>query len=125
MKNENGFTLLEVLVSMTILAVVSLSMATSFTMHLRTNTRMEQKSGAIAAAQQALDAIRVQDIDTLPTSGSSPQTISIGGRDYQVTTTYCTIASYCAASSTRHITVGVNYRGHQIYSTETVYTKLS
>jgi type II secretion system protein I len=124
MKPQKGFTLLEVLVSLSIFSIVSAGMAKSFAFQLSTNSRNERKSAAILAAQQVLDDLRSRDPNTFPTSGSNTQTVSIGERDFSVVTSYCSVSSYCTSTNIRHLKVDVNLLGETQYSVSTVYAQL-
>lgn len=119
-----GFTLLEVLVSLVLFSIAGIAMAKSFTHHLSTNTRNEQRSAAVMAAQQVLDGLRVLDPATFPSSGSTTQNITVGIRTFSVTTTYCSNITYCPNNNTKHIKVDVKLRGTTIYSVSTVYVQL-
>lgn len=121
---QAGFTLLEVLVALTLFLIVSALMAPVFVAHLKYNLEASQKSGAIVASQQALDELRVQDVTGLPLSGTvGPTNMVVGERTYQVLTTYCLNASWCTATA-RHITVNVSFKNKSLFTTETVYALL-
>jgi prepilin-type N-terminal cleavage/methylation domain-containing protein len=121
--NSSGFTLVEVLVAMSIFAVVSAIMAPSFLYQLKVNYKAELKNGAISVTQQVLDSLRPTEISSLPTTGSSTQNISAGDRTYSVKTTYCKNTNWCGTSS-RHLNLDVYYRNERIYGTETVFSQL-
>ena len=123
--SSEGFTLLEVLVSMVIFAIASAAMAQSFLTHLTMNNRSERRSEAIASAQQVLDQIRTEDPTSLPVSGSvAPVTVVMGPRTYTVTATYCGENTFCTSNNIRHIGIQVAYRNTVIYEVETVYSQL-
>ena len=121
---QQGFTLLEVLVSMLIFLVVSATMATSFVSHLKRNTYTELRTLAMGAAQQVLDETRLIDPGTMPTSGSVNSSVNVSGKTFNVVTSYCTNSTYCISASNRHIRIQINYAGDQIFETETVFTRL-
>lgn len=121
---QQAFTLLEVMVSLVIFLLVSAGMATSYIGHLKRNTDTETDSEALAAAQRVLDVLRLQSISSLPNSGTSTQTISIGQRDFSVSTSYCVVNTYCNTSNNRHIRVAVYYKNNKAYEVDTVYTRL-
>lgn len=121
---EKGFTLIEVIIAMTILGVGLAAMAPLFLAHLQINNRSELRNGAVLVAQQTLDTLRLQNPITMPTSGSTtPQSVTMGGRTYKVITTYCVFTNYCNSGS-RHIRVEVQFRGKTLYTVDTVYTQL-
>lgn len=119
-----GFTIIEVLAALSIFGVIAVFLAPIFSSHFRHNTRSELRSGAVAAAQQILDEYRQQMISSLPTGGSEDRNVTVGGRQFAATVTFCTRAEYCALSSTRHIKVQVKQNTDQLYEVETVYTEL-
>jgi len=125
---DAGFTLIEVLVALTIMGIISVAMAPSFISHARMNTMSEKKTEAIQAAQMILDGTRIQDMSSLPTSGSATAvSVDIGDRVYEVVVKYCEASQYCpptVSNNTRHITAEVFLDGDEIYELQTVFTKL-
>lgn len=120
-----GFTLIEVLVSMLIFSVVVASLPSVFVAHLRYNQRAEIKTAALLAAQRVLDDYRVQDPSTLPTSGSQDfLNITINGYNFDATAYFCLESAYCLASTNRHIRVEISYDTNTVYGVETVFTRL-
>ena len=125
MRSERGFTILEVLVALSLMAIVAAGLVPAFTTFLKFNTRAEIKSEALSAAQQVLDELRLVDPATMPSSGSDPAVnITLGSRTYQVIVDYCVDASLCT-STTRQLVLEVfDNNAESVYSTQTVYTKL-
>ncbi len=122
---QRGFTILEVLVSLSIFSIASVAIAKSFTNHLAFNKQAERRSGAITAVQQVLDGLRVLDPSTLPTTGTSAaQNVTVGNKTYAVTTQYCRITSYCSSANVRFLTVKAKYRGTDQYTVDTIYSQL-
>lgn len=122
---SSGFTLLEVLVSITILALVTASIGPAFHNFFQANTQMERRTAAIEAAQQVLDNLRFEETDTLPASGTgTTQSITVANYPFLVTPEFCSDSSYCTSNNTRHILVSVEFNGEEIYEIQTVYTKL-
>lgn len=125
MQNEEGFTLIEVIVSLGLFSIITAGVLPGFLYFTKYNTDSEIKQGAVEAAQKTLDGIRLLDPSTLPTTGSVTTTsVSGGERSYSVTVSYCQNATYCTSANMRHISVSVSYKGTTKYSVETVYTKL-
>jgi type II secretory pathway pseudopilin PulG len=117
-------SLIEALLAIVILGIALASVAQAFITQRTMNELNEQRSGAAAAAQQAMESLRRQDPASMPTSGSSsPQTITVDGRDYQVVTSYCVASTYCGAGS-RHLRLEVSFAGRDLFDVETVYTQL-
>ena len=121
--SQAGFTLIEMLVAMSLFLMVSALMAPSFVAHLSYTLGAERRTEAVAAAQQVLDELRVLDPATLPTSGTSSQNITAGQRTFQVVTTYCSDTTYCSTRS-RLIGIDVSFKNEEIYHVETVFTRL-
>ncbi len=122
---ERGMTLVEVLIALAILALVMMAMLPSFISYFDANTRNEQRTGAVEAAQQVVETLRRDDPAALPTSGSSAvQAVTIGSRQYEVVTHYCRESSFCTATS-RHLVIEVRLGGTEIYSVSSVFTQLN
>lgn len=122
--NSRGFTLVEAAFALAILGIAMAAMLPSFIDFLDANSLSEERSNAVAAAQQVMEELRQFDPGSLPSSGSSAvQTVAIGEHEYEVTAFYCRNASYCSAAG-RHIVLEVNYGGKTIYTVETVYARL-
>ena len=125
--NESAFTLLEVLVSLSLFSIGAVSVARSFSQHLAYASQADRRSGAIDAAQQVLDGLRVLDPSTLPKlAATTTQNVNVGGRTYAVTTTFCPTAynSYCASNSSRYLSINVTYRGLSQYKVDTIFSQL-
>lgn len=119
-----GFSLVETLVALAILGIALTGILPSFLSQAQTNSRCAERSGAVLAAQQMLESMRLTDPETMPDEGAAaPQLLTIGGVEYEVVVRYCANEALCNPVS-RHITVDVNLRGRKIYDVETIYTQL-
>jgi prepilin-type N-terminal cleavage/methylation domain-containing protein len=122
---EEAFSLLEVLVAITLFSIVSMGLARGFIMQMRSNTDSEIRAQALSAAQFVLDRLRTVDLASLPSSGSAtPEIIAISGRNYSVIISYCSLSSYCIAATTRHLRASVSYQNEKRYEVDTVFTQL-
>ena len=122
---STGFTLSEALIALALVAMVAIAVVPIFVMHMDTNTRDEIRTGAIGAAQERLEALRLEPPASLPESGSTaPQLVEVDGRSYEVVTHYCELDMYCDPGRSRQIRVEVRFDGRMIYDVETVYTEL-
>lgn len=122
--NERGFSLLEVVAAVGLISIAAIGILPAFMVHLESNTRSEVRAGAVLAVERSMEALRLQDPETLPDSGeSAPQLVTIGNREFTVLTRYCVKNEFCDTSS-RHIEVEVFHGGRRIYGVETVYTQL-
>lgn len=125
MRCTNGFTLLEVMISLLIFSLVMSGMGPAFIAQLRHNTESEIRTESIAAAQIVLDDLRLENPASLRSTGSDPvRDIVVGARHYDVTASYCENATYCVTANNRHITVRVKYKQETVFETQTVYTQL-
>jgi len=125
MRNNNGFTLIEVMISLLIFTVVLGGMAPAFVAQLKHNTNSAIRTEAIAAAQIVIDQLRVKDPATLPASGTGTAVATtVGNHSFTVTPSYCETATYCTTINNRHITVRVTYNNEEVFKTQTVFTQL-
>ena len=121
---EDAFSLIELMASLLLFGVVASAMTGGMLQMQKRSWQNEVRSGAIAAAQQVLDELRLSDPISMPSTGSSSQTVTVGGRSFVVTTSYCAIASYCTSAATRQIRVGVSNNGKNCYQVDTIYSQL-
>jgi len=122
--SQSGFTLIETLVALVIFSLVSAAMMPAFLSQLKFSHSSKIKTGAMSAAQQALDAVRVVNPETLPSGGATvTSTVNAGDYTYSVVLTYCNPTNYCTSRS-RYITAEVSYQGTELYEVSTVYTRL-
>lgn len=125
MRGEQGFSILEVLVSVGIFSVFALAVAQTFVYQMKTNSGSEIRSQAVQAAQLVFDRMRTEDASAMPTTGSSaPETVTVDGRPFVVTVSYCKIAAYCTTTTIRHLRAEVSYLNKKRYEVDTVYAQL-
>jgi len=124
-KSCTGFTMIEVLAALVIFGLVAAGLTPIFINHLATNTRAEVRTGAMAAAQEKLDVMRLDNPQDMPTSGYSDfEDVEVDGRVFQVRIGYCTRDGFCPSNNTRHLLAEVYFDSHKVFDVETVYTKL-
>jgi type II secretory pathway pseudopilin PulG len=117
-------TLVEALIALAIAGVAIVAILPAFMKQVQANTLSEERTGAITAVEQRLEALRLADPASLPTSGATaPQNVTVGTRRYQVVTRYCVRPQYCDAGS-RHVVVEAYWQGRKVYDAETVFTQL-
>lgn len=125
--NQNGYTILEVLVAVAILAIVISYSSTAVVNQVGANYRAVVRSEAAQAAQSVIDDLRNMDVPSMKTTGADPAiNITVNaGRTYSVVVEYCKNTTYCTSSEARHVAVSVNHGGKDVYNTETVFTGIS
>ena len=122
--NERGFTLLESLLALAILGIALAGILPIFFGYMNVTTRNEMRTGAVAAAQEQMEALRFADPSTMPESGATgPNYIDVDKREYELISRYCIRPEYCTTNS-RHVLVEVGFGGNVVYQTESVFTKL-
>jgi prepilin-type N-terminal cleavage/methylation domain-containing protein len=122
--NARGFSLIESLIGLALLAVVLVSLLPAFLTLMDANTFSEEHSAALAAGQRVMERLRLTDPGSLPSTGSSAvQVVVVDGREFEVLAHYCRVAEYCSGE-TRHVTVVIRYGGHEVYDVDTVYTRM-
>ena len=119
-----GFTLIEALIGVAILAVVLAGIVPAFLSYLRVNNQSDVRGGAVAAAESVLDNLRQTPIAAWGPSGTVLNA-SGGDRTYEVTVLYCTASLPYCSSDTRHVEAVVRYQGKVYYDVQTVYTRLN
>jgi len=120
---QRGFTLMETVVALAITGIALGLVTPAFILNAKSNTLSEQKSQALEATQRVIDTTRLNSPSMLPSTGSTTQDITVGGRTFTIRTNYCVTASLCSAV-TRHLKFTALLRGKQLYETETVFTQL-
>lgn len=122
---ESGFSLLEILVSVSIFSIAAIGMLPTFNSFMGRNSHSHVQASALQAAEQVLDSMRILDPATLPASGNNGGTnITIGNRSFVVTTYFCEQSSLCNSTLTRHLRVQVSYQNEVIFNVQTVFTSL-
>jgi general secretion pathway protein I len=122
--NERGFTLLEGLLALAILGIALAGILPAFVGYMDVTTRNEVRTGAVAAAQQQMETLRVADPSSMPSSGATgPDYVEIEDREYELISRYCVRGEYCTTNA-RHVLVEVGFGGDVVYQTESVFTKL-
>ncbi len=122
--SERGLTLVETLFAVAILGFAVSGIMGAFMTLVDASSNSEERSMAIPASQQVLEALRLEDPEAMPSSGSlSPQTITVGSQQFQAIVSFCVNNIYCTTTS-RHVTVDLFVDGMKVYDVETVFTKL-
>jgi type II secretion system protein I len=122
-KEQEGATLLEVLIALLILSMALVSTFAAMSAFTSMNTRTQQRSNAAFAARAHLEELRFTDPETMPSSGTQTTSTTVGLNTFTVVTEYCVSSGYCD-DVTRHVVVTVQENGRDVIETETVFTAL-
>ena len=127
--HNNAFTLVEVLVSMVIMAIIFLALLQSITIYMRENLANSMRDEAVKIAQECAESLR--NLEKCTSSGSSDTTITDTiSRNFRSFTqdfiiTYSNPDKF--SSGTTHATIIVNYEYPQgknhTYQLQTVVYK--
>jgi prepilin-type N-terminal cleavage/methylation domain-containing protein len=130
--SDQGFTLVEAMVSLIIFGVVLAGVLPVFVTFTLGTIQNNAETGAIAISQQILDELRQTRVTTLPNASDPPaaktQTRTIQyeqtSNTYQATINYCQRSEFCNEDS-RHISVAVRLASspETLYEVETIYTE--
>ena len=128
-RSDRGFTLVEVLVSLTLLLLLLGTATAGFTQLMLSNRRNQFRGDAVAAGRQVIDNLRLVRVDSMPSgNASADEVVTVDGQDFNVTVTYCPAGTdLCGDNTRRHIRVEVAHSSDLeriYYTTETVFTNL-
>ena len=132
-QQQAGTSLMEVLVSISMLGIVTTVFLTSSLSMSRMLSEVETKSQAVLAAQEVIEPLRQQKPSSMPSSLTvdSPVDVNLNGRVYQVEITYCEEPQYCTSNAatgfsvSRHIKAEVMFNNQSYYEVETVFTEFA
>jgi type IV pilus assembly protein PilV len=105
-KRDQGYTLIEVLIGVVLLAVGLLAVAQMQILTITTNTAANQKTTAITLAQDQLEILRMRPYNTL---GNAPLSDSSG-----IYTRSWTVQNNTPANNMSTVTVTVSWQGKQV-----------
>ena len=125
---HGGFSLVEVLVAMTIFSIVSLATSTLMTGSLAMIAQNAIGSEAIGIAQGRIEAARNIPDDMLINTNVCPSNTVKSSKGTTTFTLVCTVLADTPTTGTKtiRITVNWNYKGKaKSYATETIFTKIT
>jgi type IV pilus assembly protein PilV len=105
-KTDHGYTLLEVLIGIALLSLGLLAVTQMQIMTIKTNTSANQKTTAIALAQDQIETLRMRPYITI---GDAPLSDSSG-----IYTRAWTVENNTPANNMKRVTVTVSWLGKQI-----------
>lgn len=102
MKTSRGFTLLEILIALAILAIVSIALLSQSRHSVETRSALHDKTLGLWIAEDYMDIMRAEE--RWPASGESSEEVEVNEREWQVTT----LVIETARPDMRRVTVAVN-----------------
>ena len=120
-RDNRGMTLIEILISLTLLAIVSLALIQSSLLAINTNVKNEMRDEAVSVAEQRLNELRntpFASLDTLPAEAAITRNIRSVSCTYTPTRVITPISSV-----TKQITLTIEWKYKGVsytHSTSTV-----
>jgi Tfp pilus assembly protein PilV len=106
-----GFSLLETVISLLLMTVVGLGATSLFFFAVRNSVSASDREMAMAVAQQRMEQLRTESFSSTnlaqTSSTPSPNTVTRGGRQYDVTTTITNSNVVNGSATTKTIAVKV------------------
>lgn len=119
-RTTQGFTLVEAMLALAVIGIVVSSLVPGITGMLTVNNGERIRRDAVSAARTTVQALVASGIPTLPMKDLQVRRLTLNGRNYDVTVTYCSNPTFCAPATSRHLKLEVNENGRRLYSVETV-----
>lgn len=121
--NTRGFTIVEIMVALSLLAILGAAVLSSQMANVRANIQTEIRMQGNTVVRQGLEELRSRDI--LPVTGSEKSDIT-SGRTFEVVKEFCPSSNDPPCTPTSiHVRVTANYEGKPVSSADTVFTKVN
>ncbi len=104
MSNNRGFTLLEILIALAILAITSIALLSQSRQSVDTRTALHDKTLGLWIAENSMDTLRADE--TWPSPGADSEEVEVNEREWQVTTEVIETAR----PDMRRVTVAINIK---------------
>jgi prepilin-type N-terminal cleavage/methylation domain-containing protein len=121
-RKNAGFTLIETLLAITVIAVVFSVAIPVFVSFAGINRLSEQRTVANNAVRQSLELLRNVPISTMSSSGSVAQNVTLDGHDLVITTYYCPLTTAPCNTTSKNIKVEVKENGKVLTTISTVFS---
>ncbi|WP_155300138.1 type IV pilus modification PilV family protein [Deinococcus kurensis] len=120
---DDGFTLIEALVTISVIAIALMSILTLMSGTFNLNQRADSQSQATQLAQLQFDALKRVTPTTMPKNGQEEEDVTFNGREFRVRRSYCATVAYCT-SDQRSVQLDVFQGKTLLFTGETVFTEL-
>ena len=127
---KNGFTLIEAVVAIVILAVLLLGLLTALSVVIDNNIRTKLRNNAVKIAQQCLEVYRSKPYSSIPTGDPgfcNDVSLKIGNKTYTFTVDE-NVQDIPSANDTKKVTIDVrwNYKSKNYsYTVESFISQLN
>jgi prepilin-type N-terminal cleavage/methylation domain-containing protein len=122
-RNKNsGFSLIEVMVALTVLGVVFSLLIPMFISFSSINRRSEQRTVANNVARQTLELLRNSPILTMQSSGSVIKNQTSDGHSLVITTSFCPTGTTQCNTTSKAIKVEVKENDQVLTTINTVFS---
>ncbi len=121
-RSEEGFGLIEAVVSLVILGVMMASLLPALANNMQINTTSDLRTGAVAVAQEVLDELRANEEDW-PESGFEDD-VDTGRGIYTYELEHEQFCDGDCFDGARLVSIEVAHNGRLLYEVETVFTAL-
>lgn len=120
---DGGFTLVETLVTISVVAVALMALLALMSGVFNLNQRADAQGQAVLLAQREFDRLKRITPSLLPTAGTQQDSVTYAGRAFTLRRTYCPSSVYCTANQ-RGVQLDVLSGAAVLFSAQTVYTEL-
>lgn len=121
---KNGFTLVETLVSITLLGIILAAVVPALLSNTALNRDSDYRTKGYQAVKRVIDEYRTVDLSDPLISVDNIKDITISGTPFKVSTDFCSIPSYCVSNAKQFVVTAKI--GQKIYATiETVFTTVN
>jgi type II secretory pathway pseudopilin PulG len=124
MKIERGFSVIESLASLLVMAIICSTLASALLTQAGLNKNSQRIGSAVLVAQRILDEYRSRPFTAIPASGSvALDPVTIDSLSYNPTVTFCETPSICSSGSIRQISLSIAHKGKELYAVSTVFSE--
>ncbi|GGS10263.1 type IV pilus modification PilV family protein [Deinococcus sedimenti] len=123
MNHQQGFTLIEVLVTISVIAIGVMALIALMLSIFRVNQQADTKTQAIQLAQREFDDLKREALTTIPVTGKTEENVTYNNRAFTIRQEYCVTTSFCA-SNQKSVRLSILSGTTVLFMGETVLTDL-
>lgn len=123
-KSQRGFSVIESLASLLVMAIICSTLATALLSQAGQNKNSQRVGSAVLVAQRLLDEYRSRPFSAIPSTGTQTLTpVVIDTLTYNPTAEFCSTPSICSSGSIRQISLSITHKGKELYAVSTVFSE--